>query len=69
MEIKETEIRELYKEEVGINYHENPTKYMLWRREKIEEFKKEGHVKIFRDDPESYPEKAIWLSPTQAMWK
>ena len=70
MEIKESEIREQYHEELGIHYHENPTKYMLWRKEKISEWKKEGYVKILRDDPESYPDhpKAKRISITQAIW-
>ena len=70
MTIKESEIRDLYKNEVGIEYHKIPTKYMIWRRGKISEWKKEGHVKIMRDDPESYPDhpKAKRISPTQAIW-
>lgn len=70
MEIKESEIREQYKNEFGITYYKIPMKYILWRREKIKEWMKTNFVRIIRDDPESYPDhpKAKRINCSQAIW-
>ena len=61
IEIKETELRELYREEMGIPYNKIGMKYKLWRRDKIKSLIEEHgpvtHINIIRDDPESYIDK------------
>lgn len=51
MEIKETKLRNMYRDEEGIFYSTVPMRYMKWREEKIKELiEQEGFVKIIRDD-------------------
>lgn len=71
MEIKETKIREIYKDEVGLNYYDKPMKYMEWRKERLIKLMEENEqLKVVRDDPESYPDnpKAKRINYKQAVW-
>jgi hypothetical protein len=68
-EIKETEFRNLYKNEIGISYWEKPMKYIEWKRKKILELKKLNQiVRVMRDDPESYPDKSKRINYSRAIW-
>jgi len=73
MEIKETEIREIYKKKTGFNYFDIPMKYMKWKKDwkdkKIKELKeKNEYLRIIRDDPESYPDKSISINYKRCIW-
>jgi hypothetical protein len=69
MEIKETKIREKFKYEFGMSYHEVPMKYVMWRKDFLIKLMEENEeVKVIRDDPESYPDKSKRISPSQAIW-
>ena len=71
MEIKESELREHYKKEVGLNYYDIPMKYMFWRKEKIGKLlQKNNCLRIIRDDAESYPDhkNSIRINSYRAIW-
>jgi hypothetical protein len=69
MKIKESEIRELYKKEIGIDYYKDPMKYMTWKKKRIFKLMEENdRVDVIRDDPESYPDKSKRIAWNRAIW-
>jgi len=71
MKIKESELRERYKNEIGINYFDIPMKYMLWRKEELLKLMEENEeVQVIRDDAESYPDhlNSLGISPYRSIW-
>jgi hypothetical protein len=72
MEIKESEIRKIFKNKSGFYYYKKPMTYMVWRiewkKKELIKFMGKEKLKIIRDDPESYPNKSKQISPRQAIW-